>query len=120
MLTVKDYINELDTEMAKTLRHIDHCNRDLLQENIRDDNLKSLNHNLNNSLKRKKKLHDEIVGMIDYEDEYGSNKEIINFGWQRWIPLYMKGNRCWVDSTAPSSAQEYGFDDNDFRYPWNC
>lgn len=121
MITVENYINELDAEMKKTEQHIERCNQVLKVKKLNNDtvNLNALNNNLNNSLKRKKILHDEILGMIDYQDKYGSDRKIKDFGLQRFIPDYMKGGGRYIDTTEPSQAQLLGLDDRDFEFSYS-
>jgi len=116
MIAVGEYINELDAKMAQTEKHIELCIHDLKSKKHDNDLLKRIKDNLNNSLKRKKILHDEIVGMIDYEDVHGRDIKVDSFGFERFIPTHMKGVGCYVDNTAPSLAQQYGLDDKDFVF----
>ena len=122
MTTVKEWIDELNVKMSETEKHITRCERALVfkKQNNDTNNLKPINDNLDKALKRKKLLHNEIVGMVDYEDRFGSDTIITDAGWERFIPARLKGDGRWVDHYAPSLAQEYGFEDNDFRYPFNC
>jgi len=118
MITVANYISELDAKMAETEKLITRCERALEFKKQDGDtsNLKSINDNLDYALKRKKLLHNEVVGMIDYEDRFGSNRKVGDAGWERFIPTRLKGGGRYVDITDPSSAQQYGLEDSDFEF----
>lgn len=119
MITVGDYIKELDDNMSKTEKHIFRCNEALKSKEFKEDvsYLSAVKDNLKKSINMKSRLHNEIVGMIDYQDKYGSERNVDSFGWQRFLPERLKGNGHWYDGRDTNdSLSNTGATQEDFEF----
>jgi len=113
-----EYIDELDASMKTAERHIARCEAVLLSYGLDQVTIKAIQANLDNSVNLKNHLHDEIVGMVDYQDNHKPNSFLASgSGWRRFIPERLKGGGYWVDPQDQYEALAYtGATERDFEF----
>ena len=119
---VGEYIDELDSSMKTTERHISRCESALASyecdSEVEQSTIKAVQANLDNSVRLKGFLHNEIVGMVDYQDDNSPDSFLASAsGWRRYIPEHNKGHGHWYDVDTQHEALSYtGATDRDFEF----
>lgn len=117
-----EYMDELNTVMKVTERHIARCESSLLSYECNDEveqsTVEAVQANLEKSETLKGHLHNEIVGLIDFQDDHKVNSFLPSCsGWRRYIPEHLKGYGHWVDDQDRHEALSYtAATDRDFEF----
>ena len=120
MITVKEYIDELNDLEQVARKRVDKTELLILSK----DNCKAVARSLKLNLKLHNKtlsqVRSDIEDMCDYEDKYGSDKQAdegFHFLASIKTRRLARGRGCYfVDNTGPSTAQAAGFEDSDFEF----
>lgn len=113
MITVKEFINELDAEMAKIEKHIDLCEAGLKED--KPPIIKaSLKRNLKYSKGCKDDVADKIYGMINLEDTRGSGWQAVSK--EHFVILIELNDPTKHRINNSLSARDYGLCDRDFEF----
>lgn len=112
-----DYFNEIDQKHRELSAHIKKCRLSLDSENNSEDSISAINRNIKISIDQLPRLEEEMRGMLHFIDDNSEESCVVNYGWERYLPTYLKAGNgpnydtfCELDYTAADQNDfEFGF-----------
>jgi len=110
-----EYFNEIDQKHRDLSAHIKKCRLSLGSDNNSEDSIAAINRNMKISTNQLPRLEEEMRGMIHFIDENSEESVVVNYGWERYLPTYLKaGSGPYYDTSC--ELDYTGADQNDFEF----